>query len=59
MASTTETKQHLFDVLKGFNRDVGHAPKRAACEADGSRRASARTRHVFLDPPAVAKDRRN
>ena len=62
MASTTETKQHLFDVLKGFDTAmlVTHSSGNGLhARTDGSRRASARSRHVFLDQPAVAKDRRN
>ena len=56
MASTTETKQHLFEVLKGFDtamlvthssRNGLHARPMAVAELRPDR-------HVFLDQPAVA-----
>ena len=61
MASTTETKQHLFDVLKGFDTAmlVTHSSRNGLhARADGSCRASARSDMYFstsLQSPKIAE----
>ena len=56
MTSTTETKQHLFEVLKGFDTAmlVTHPPVTGCMRGRWQLPSFGRSRHVFLDQPAVA-----